>query len=251
LGRMTEGDESYQAAKALIQAVALKNPNRIARGQAVMVLAAQAMGRFAVAEYKKAANVDALAAEAEKGFKAVVNDYADCPQLTGGLRSLGEEANRELYALRNLRVGKIAPDIEGEDLEGMRFKLQDYRGKVTVVVFWASWCGPCMAAVPHERNLVARLKGREFVLIGVNGDEDRDKAKQVTAKEKMTWRSFWNGPKHGDGPLSRAWVVRGWPTIYVLDGLGVIRYKDPQVSGGELDQAVDELLAELEKKKRR
>jgi thiol-disulfide isomerase/thioredoxin len=245
----TETDESHQAANALIQAVLRKNPDRTARGQAMMALAGQAMRRFAVAEYKKAANVDALATDAEKACQAVVNGYADCPLLTGGgQRSLGDVAKDELYDLRNLRVGNVAPDLQGEDLEGIKFKLQDYRGKVTVVVFWAKWCFPCMAMVPHERKLVARLNGRDFVLIGVNGDGDRDKAKQVTAKEKMTWRSFWNGPKLGDGPLSRAWNVRNWPTIYVLDELGTIRYKG--VTGEDLDKAIDELLAELEKKKR-
>jgi hypothetical protein len=65
------------------------------------------------------------------------------------------------------------------------------------------------------------------------------------AEEKITWRSFWNGPKGTDGPISKAWNVRGWPTIYVLDHKGVIRYKGPREK--KLDEAVDTLLAEREK----
>ncbi len=93
---------------------------------------------------------------------------------------------------------------------------------------------------PHERSLVKRLEGKPFALIGVNSDIDKEKLKQRMTKEKITWRSFWNGPKGTDGPISRTWNVRGWPTIYVLDHKGVIRFKN--VREKEMDKAVDQLL---------
>ncbi len=62
----------------------------------------------------------------------------------------------------------------------------------------------------------------------MNGDETREKAKEVMVKEKMTWPSFWNGPRDDEKAISKAWNVRGWPTIYVLDAKGVIRYKGPR-----------------------
>jgi hypothetical protein len=98
---------------------------------------------------------------------------------------------------------------------------------------------------PHERSLVKRLEGKPFALIGVNSDKDKDKLKERMTKEQITWRSFWNGPKGTDGPISRAWNVRGWPTIYVLDAKGTIRFKN--VRGDEMDKAVEELLKEVEK----
>jgi Thioredoxin-like len=101
---------------------------------------------------------------------------------------------------------------------------------------------------PHERSLVKRLENRPFALIGVNSDTNKDELKQVLEKENITWRSFWNGPKGTRGPISEEWKVRGWPTIYVLDGNGVIRYRD--VRGEAMDRAVDELLAELDKGKK-
>jgi hypothetical protein len=96
---------------------------------------------------------------------------------------------------------------------------------------------------PHERSLVKRLEGKPFALIGVNSDSDKDKLKERMTKEQITWRSFWNGPKGPDGPISHAWNVRGWPTIYVLDAKGTIRFKG--VRGEAMDKAVDELLKKI------
>lgn len=130
--------ESEAAAAALIKAVAEKNPDRTARGQAVMAVAWQAKHAFAMVEYKNSPDTDRLAAEAEKAFEAVLQDYADCPRLIRE-RPLGDVAKQELFELRNLRIGKVAPDIEGEDLDGVKFKLSDYRGKVVVIDFWGDW----------------------------------------------------------------------------------------------------------------
>ena len=110
------------------------------------------------------------------------------------------------------------------------------------VVFWATWCGPCMGMVPRERELVKRMAGKPFVVFGVNGDDDRARAKEVMAKESMSWPSLWNGGKLG-GIVTKL-GVRAWPAVYVIDSQGVIRYKN--VYGETLDQAVDRLVAETE-----
>src|SRR5262245_37945582 len=96
---------------------------------------------------------------------------------------------------------------------------------------------------PHERSLVKRLEGKPFALLGVNSDKDREQLKEVLKKENITWRSFWNGGSPA-GPIARAWRVHIWPTIFVIDARGVIRYRG--VRGQALDEAVDTLLKELE-----
>lgn len=247
VGYYQPDEQHREQTNALLKAVAEKNLDRSAQGQVAMAFAREAMRKFAVAEYKRTPDTDALATAAEVAFETIVNDYADYPWLMrDGKRTLSEEAKQELFELRHLRVGKTAPELEGADLDGVKFKLSDSRGKVTVVVFWGSWCGPCMAMVPRERELVARLKDKPFVLIGVNGDTELAKAKEVVAKERMTWRSFWNGDKGWEGPMTTAWNVRNWPTVYVLDHKGVIRFRD--LPGEELDKAIDQLIGELEKK---
>jgi hypothetical protein len=95
---------------------------------------------------------------------------------------------------------------------------------------------------PHERSLVKRLADQPFALVGVNSDQDLEALKPVLEAEDITWRSFWNGPEGTSGPISKAWNVTGWPTIYVLDHEGRIRYRD--VRGEAMDAAVDTLLAE-------
>jgi hypothetical protein len=99
---------------------------------------------------------------------------------------------------------------------------------------------------PHERSLVKRLADKPFALLGVNTDMDKDKLKEVLKEEKITWRSWIDGGT--DGPICKKWHVRGFPTIYVLDHKGVIRYKG--VRGESLDKAVDALLKEVEKEKK-
>ena len=96
---------------------------------------------------------------------------------------------------------------------------------------------------PHERSLVKRLAGMPFALIGVNSDRDRDKLKGVLQKEQITWRSFWNGGST-QGPISTAWNVRGWPTLYLIDHEGIIRHKFTGSPGGAtLDKLIDDLVA--------
>ena len=99
---------------------------------------------------------------------------------------------------------------------------------------------------PHERSLVKRLDGQPFALLGINSDKSRDDLKKVMDKEEITWRSWWDGGSTS-GPIATKWNVHGWPTTYVLDEKGIIRYK--QVRGESMDKAVDALLKEMESKK--
>ena len=175
--------------------------------------------------------------EAERLFERVIADYG---QVQSGGTKLSDLAKRELSELRRQGVGNVAQEIEGENLEGKKMKLSDYRGKVVVLTFWATWCPPCMVMVPDERRLVERMTGKAFAMIGVNADSERSKEMAVVANERITWPSFQDGGRNG--PIATAWCVHGWPTIYVLDPKGVIRYRN--VQGPALAAAVDSLIHE-------
>ena len=95
---------------------------------------------------------------------------------------------------------------------------------------------------PHERSLVARMKDKPFTILGVNSDPAAN-YKTAIEKNEITWPSFWDGGSTG-GPIATKWAVSGWPTIYILDAKGVIRYKN--VRGKAMDQAVDTLMKEID-----
>jgi hypothetical protein len=95
---------------------------------------------------------------------------------------------------------------------------------------------------PHERSLVKRLEGKPFALLGINSDPSRDALKKVLEQENITWRSWFDGGGTS-GPIATTWNVHGWPTIYVLDEKGVIRYKN--VRGDPMDKAVNMLLTKM------
>jgi thiol-disulfide isomerase/thioredoxin len=228
----------------LLAGVAEKNPDKECQGLATFGLgmASRLKSKQAGGQAKEESK-----ATAQKHFTTVKEKYADVKLKDD---TLGKLADGQLLALKladQLQVGKAVPDISGEDLDGKPFKLSDFQGKVTIVSFWATWCPPCMALVPHERELVERMKDKPFALVGVNGDDLTDQVRKIIADKQITWRSFKNNQK--DLPLlSELWDIEGWPTIYVIDHKGVIREIWLGSPGDKkIDETVDKLVAEAVK----
>ena len=96
--------------------------------------------------------------------------------------------------------------------------------------------------IPHERSLVQKLQGRPFAFIGVNSDP-KETALASVERNKINWRSFWDGGSP-TGQIATDYQVQYWPAIYLIDGDGVIQHKN--LRGGELDQALEDMIAELE-----
>src|ERR1700693_6116491 len=97
----------------------------------------------------------------------------------------------------------------------------------------------------HERSLVQRYQGRPFALVGVHTDRDVETLKQVQQQEHLTWRSWFDGPS---GPISRQWGVESFPTLFLIDAKGVVRFQyDGAPPAEQLDAAVETLVKEAEK----
>lgn len=99
--------------------------------------------------------------------------------------------------------------------------------------------------LPYERSLVTRMEGRPFVLLGVNCDNDKETLQQVALHDHINWLNWWNGGS--TGPFTARYGVERWPTTFVLDAQGVIRYRN--LHGDALEQAVETLVRETEKRR--
>ncbi|HKA08487.1 MAG TPA: TlpA disulfide reductase family protein, partial [Gemmataceae bacterium] len=131
------------------------------------------------------------------------------PEAKVGDQTLAKAAAGELISLK-IAVGNPVPDIEGTDLEGKKVKLSSYRGKVVLFDFWATWCGPCVAMIPHERDLVEKLKDKPFALLSVNVDDEKSTVTEFLGKDKMPWNHWWDGPK---GPVCKMFRIHSYPTL--------------------------------------
>ena len=159
---------------------------------------------------------------------------------------------RDHFRARLLRLnmlGKQAPEIAGRDLEGDEIKLSDYRGKVVLVDFWATWCPPCLAAVPQLQALQAKYPDDEFVILGVNLDAHRHDVegiasaapvvKQFLLNARVSWPSILMGePQEGDP--ADLYGVEEIPASFLVDRSGKIVHLD--LIGPSLDKAVSETL---------
>ena len=125
------------------------------------------------------------------------------------------------------------------NVTGEEFEKAIQKDGIVFVDFWADWCPHCVAMYPMERQLVQRHAGKPFALLGVNCDQ-RPRLQRVLESKAVTWRNWADGPQ---GAISRQWRVEGFPTVYVIDHEGVIRYKN--VRGPELERAVDTLLSKV------
>ncbi len=134
-------------------------------------------------------------------------------------------------------IGQTAPAIDGDDAMGKPMRLAEFRGKVVVVMFSFKGCGPCEAMYPDNRRLIEELSGEPFVFVGIQGDETIDTVRESLEAGTITWRVWWDG----DGKrTSTQWNIRGWPSTFVLDRSGIIRFRD--LRGEELANAVRSLL---------
>jgi thiol-disulfide isomerase/thioredoxin len=150
-----------------------------------------------------------------------------------------EEARKMIDNPRRARE-PFAPDFSITSSEGEDISLDELKGKVVLLDFWGTWCGPCVESVPGLRELNKEFaKESSFVMISVSSDGDENKWKNFVVKEKMVWTQYLDR----DRKVQRAFRVDRFPTYILLDAEGVIRYRS---SGLSLDKIA--LLEEAVKK---
>lgn len=193
-------------------------------------------------EYMENADAQAVRNEGIASLQRIINEYADVPVTSMSRRfhdatTLGPPAKQRLYALEHLVIGARAPNVAGRDLNGNDLRLSDYRGKVVLLSFWYTGCGPCLAALPEERELVEKFRGKPFALLGVFRDSDVAKSQQTAKEHDITWPCWFDG---NPGAITDAFNIQSFPTFYLLDAQGRIVAKD--LLQGQLAETISELL---------
>jgi peroxiredoxin len=147
-------------------------------------------------------------------------------------------AEDELYIIRHLNKGRVAPDLVGTDSANRPLKLSDEAGRIVMLLFWSSAMNEAERVIAMTNTVRQRFEGRPVTVLGVNLDP-LDKLRSLEADSAVTWRNF----SDPDGKLASAYRVNSLPLVYVLDGERRIHFSGTPGSFAEL--TMEALLSEL------
>ena len=151
----------------------------------------------------------------------------------------GKSVAKMLDAVLKIAIGKPAPEFSAPSPEGKEISLKESLGKVTLIDFWASWCGPCRAENPNVVALYNEFHQKGFNIIGVSLDNNADKWKEAIIKDELTWNHISN-LKQWKEPIAELYNVKSIPATFLLDEKGNIVATD--LRGEELRAKVTEML---------
>jgi peroxiredoxin len=133
-------------------------------------------------------------------------------------------------------IGKPALDFHVTDLNGEALSLEQYRGQIVLLDFWATWCPPCIAEIPNVKKTYEKYKDQKFQIVGISLDRSREPLEAYIQKESLTWLHYWDNT----GKVSNLYNVQAIPSTFLIDGEGVIRKTN--LRGYRLETAVAELV---------
>lgn len=181
-------------------------------------------------------------ATARKLVQQVKTDFPTTKQAKQAEATLQgfDKADAARAIQKDLVVGKVFPDFQEKDLDGKPLSIAGYKGKVLLVDFWATWCGPCRVELPNVLATYNKHHKEGFDIVGISLDQSLDKLKDFAASNKMPWRQYFDG-LGWQNKLAGKYGVNSIPATYLLDGEGKIIGRD--LRGDELEKAVAAALA--------
>ncbi len=147
--------------------------------------------------------------------------------------------NQPKPAAADISIGKPAPDIEMQNPDGKTIKLSSLKGKVVLLDFWASWCGPCRMEMPNVVAAYNKYKSKGFTVYSVSLDKDAESWKKAIAGLGMVWENHVSDLKWWQSPVVPLYGIQGIPAAFLLDRNGII------VASNLRGEALDQKLAEI------
>ncbi|MHC4152226.1 MAG: TlpA family protein disulfide reductase [Planctomycetota bacterium] len=132
-------------------------------------------------------------------------------------------------------VGQLFPELKFEDLDGKTIDINNYLGKVVLIDFWATWCGPCIYEMPSVIALYNKYHDKGFEIIGISLDKDLVKFENYLSQNRITWPQYYDG-KGWDNKISSRFGVMGIPATVLIDKNGIVRFTN--LHGQYLENAV-------------
>lgn len=148
----------------------------------------------------------------------------------------GTEAN----SIVGVKVGNQAPDFELTDIDGQKFQLSDFKGKVVVIDLMATWCGPCITEMGHLRDIYSEYSSEDLVIISIDVDDTETIAQ--LSDFRSTYGDDWTFAANG-GSVGQTYQATGIPKIYIIDQEGLIAFSHTGVtSSSDLSSVINRLL---------
>ena len=151
--------------------------------------------------------------EKQKSFEklATMDDF--------GNQHLNEVISLAKAELNKIKIERDGIEIVFEALDGRTVDLSKMKGKVVLIDFWATWCGPCVKEIPSIKKIYDKFQGRGFEVIGISLDRDRKKLETFVNENNIPWPQFFDG-KGGKNRLAKKYGIRGIPTLWLVDKQG-------------------------------
>ena len=182
--------------------------------------AAHAVFEAALTEYPRNLSArweDACVLARMGRFDKAATEFTTCADTASPSDPLRVRA-RHFAENPSLSLAKMAPGFEVTANDGSRFNLDNMGGRVVLIDFWATWCGPCNAELPHMKKIAKEFANDPLVIISISWDSDAEKWKQFIAKNEMTWLQY----RDADHKLSERFGVNAIPHYFTVDSDGVL-----------------------------